>query len=396
MSVVFNLVLALGMLITGSLNTISTKAADNEVVTDSYGKSTNFNHPFVQAAGMFIGEASCIVVYFITTWWARRQAAAKGEVIKPAPKFNNFLLAIPATCDLLGTSAMYIGLGLTDASVFQMLRGSVVVFTAIFSVIFLKRKQYAYHWIGVSCVVVGAAIVGSQTFICPVEGSGSSSNSATNAIIGNSFVILAQIIVATQMVVEEKLIGANDLPALKVVGLEGIFGFTILSVLLVVMYFIPSPSFLCDSSSWTCGHFENTLDAFVEFGNNPMILAYTIGNIVSIAFFNFLGVSITKYMSASARMVLDSLRTMVIWVFSLAVGWESFCYIEPVGFFFLLAGALIYNGVLKIPCLYYPPSGAGVKSVESDEVDEEDPNTRLLSDSNDNKKERIIKFINNV
>ena len=383
MSVVFNLVLALGMLITGSLNTISTKAADNEVVVDSYGKSTNFNHPFVQAAGMFIGEASCILVYFLTTWWARRKAAQKGEVIKPAPKFNNFWLAIPAACDLLGTSSMYIGLGLTDASVFQMLRGSVVVFTAIFSVIFLKRKQYAYHWIGVACVVIGAAIVGSQTFICPVEGGGSSSNSATNAIIGNSFVILAQIIVATQMVVEEKLIGANDLPALKVVGLEGIFGFCILSVLLVVMYFIPAPSFLCDNSSWTCGHFENTLDAFVEFGNNPMILAYTIGNIVSIAFFNFLGVSITKYMSASARMVLDSLRTMVIWVFSLAVGWESFCYIEPVGFFFLLSGALIYNGVIKIPYLYYPPSGAAVKEIESEEVDSEDPTARLLSE-NDN------------
>ena len=53
--------------------------------------------------------------------------------------------------------------------------------------------------------------------------------------------------------------------------------------------------------------------------NNPMILLATLGNVCSIAFFNYFGVSVTKYMSASSRMILDSLRTMVIWGFSLGV-----------------------------------------------------------------------------
>jgi len=29
-----------------------------------------------------------------------------------------------------------------------MLRGAVVIFTGIFSVLFLRRKQYIYHWLG--------------------------------------------------------------------------------------------------------------------------------------------------------------------------------------------------------------------------------------------------------
>ena len=49
------LALALMMVITGSLNTISTKLAD---VTESEGidgKKRKFNHPFFQAVGMFLG-----------------------------------------------------------------------------------------------------------------------------------------------------------------------------------------------------------------------------------------------------------------------------------------------------------------------------------------------------
>lgn len=38
--------------------------------------------------------------------------------------FNRFLLFIPAMCDMTATSLMYIGLNLTYAASFQMLRGN--------------------------------------------------------------------------------------------------------------------------------------------------------------------------------------------------------------------------------------------------------------------------------
>ena len=58
-------------------------------------------------------------------------------------------------------------------------------------------------------------------------------------------------------------------------------------------------------------------------GNNPIIIIAVLLNVISIAFFNFFGLSVTKTQSATTRMVLDSIRTVVIWAFCLAVGWEK-------------------------------------------------------------------------
>lgn len=41
-----------------------------------------------------------------------------------------------------------------------MMRGIIVVITALFSVVFLKRKQYAHHWVALALIVAGVAIVG--------------------------------------------------------------------------------------------------------------------------------------------------------------------------------------------------------------------------------------------
>ena len=46
------------------------------------------------------------------------------------------------------------------------------------------------------------------------------------------------------------------------------------------------------------------------------ILYILVGNVVSIAFFNFSGISVTRELSATTRMVLDSLRTIVVWAVS--------------------------------------------------------------------------------
>ena len=49
---------------------------------------------------------------------------------------------------------------------------------------------------------------------------------------------------------------------------------------------------------------------------------------ISIAFFNFAGVSITRELGATNRKVLDSLRTLVIWAVSLIVKWQAFYWLQ--------------------------------------------------------------------
>ena len=380
----FHLILAAGMLITGSLNTISTKAADQQTTINRYDEKVAFNHPFFQALCMFIGEFLCLIVFYAS----KLRSQATGTKIESAKPFNFMIFLLPALCDMTGTSLMYVGLSLTDASIFQMLRGSVVIFTGIGSVLFLKnkdgsrRKLGLHQWIGMAFVLVGAGTVGSASYVCPAGGASASSD-ACKALLGNVLIIIAQVIVAVQMVVEETFISGYDVPALQVVGLEGMFGILSLSVVLTVMYFVPAPTAFClypggpytpggEAYPAHCDRFEDAWDAVVQMGNNWIVSVMLVLNTFSIAFFNFFGVSVTKHMSASTRMVLDSLRTMVIWFFSLGVGWESFCWIQTIGFVVLLTGTIVYNKIIKIPFLAYPEE-------EEDETSEE----KLLNDDDE-------------
>ena len=373
----FQLTLALCMLITGSINTIATKTVDWQSAVGVFhvcpswspsppsppsapsapssppGKPCFFVHPFFQALGMFVGEFSCFLVYFGARFLARLRglpADPRSWTTAPRPQFNWFLFLLPACLDMTGTSMMYVGLLMTYASDFQMLRGSVVLFTGAISRIFMKRLLAGHHWIGMLAVVVGTLLVGLDGVIFPSADTGS----ASNPMLGNLIIVAAQVVVATQMCVEEIFVGGRDVPPLLAVGLEGMFGMGVLSCVLVGMYYLPGVSGLSE----TRGHLEDSLDALLQLGSgNGILLGFMLASLASIAFFNFFGISVTKAMSAAHRMVLDSLRTMVVWGFSLCVyavdpsKGQKFSWLQLVGFAILLSGTLVYNEILPLPCL---------------------------------------------
>merc|ERR1712070_445104 len=136
---------------------------------------------------------------------------------------------------MTGTSLMYVGLTMTSASIFQMLRGSVVIFTGVLSVIFLKRKLAKFHWFSMFLVLVGVAIVGMATMLVSSD---DDSHSTGEQMLGNGIIICAQMVTAIQMVVEEKFVSGQNVPALQAVGWEGCWGLCFITVVLVVMYFI--------------------------------------------------------------------------------------------------------------------------------------------------------------
>ena len=183
---------------------------------------------------MFIGEALCLAAFVIKRNMSRpEQAREKSQGVFT----NSIYFSIPATLDMCGTGVMNAGLCLTYASVFQMLRSAVVVFTALMSILILKRKLYAFHWVSIFFVCLGVFVVGYVS-IAETDDSSSNTKPASSVMLGNFLVIVAQFMVAVQMVVEEKIITKYGAPALKAVGFEGIFGFIILSIMLVPLYYI--------------------------------------------------------------------------------------------------------------------------------------------------------------
>ncbi|KAK7907311.1 hypothetical protein WMY93_015923 [Mugilogobius chulae] len=343
----YQLFLAGLMLTTGSINTLSAKWADmfRAKGCGENAEEHNFSHPFLQAVGMFLGEFCCLAVFYLLLCQDRRRPIPQ---MNPGQSFNPLLFFPPAMCDMTATSIMYVALNMTSASSFQMLRGAVIIFTGLLSVAFLGRKLAASQWVGIFITILGLVVVGLADF---VSGNRDDSHKLSDVITGDLLIIMAQIIAAVQMVLEEKFVYKHDVHPLRAVGTEGFFGFFVLSFLLIPMYFIPVGSF-SDNPRQVL---EDALDAFCQIGHKPLIILALLGNTVSIAFFNFAGISVTKEISATTRMVLDSLRTLVIWVVSLALGWEHFHGLQVLGFVILLVGTALYNGlhrpiIARIPC----------------------------------------------
>ncbi|NWU88071.1 S35F6 protein, partial [Onychorhynchus coronatus] len=300
-----------------------------------------FQHPFLQAVGMFLGEFSCLLVFYLLLCWERRRPApdpGADPALAPAPsrRFPALLFLPPALCDMAATSVMYVALSMTSASSFQMLRGAVVVGTGLLSVAFLGRRLERCQWLGMLLTLLGLLLVG----LADLRGNSGSQHQLSEVITGDLLILVAQVLVSIQMVLEEKFVSAQDVPPLRAVGTEGLFGFAILALLLVPMYFIPAGRL----SGNPRRVLEDALDAFCQAGHQPLILVALLGNVGSISFFNFCGLSVTKELSATTRMVLDSLRTLLVWALSLALGWERFHALQILGFAVLLAGAALYNG----------------------------------------------------
>jgi len=179
---------------------------------------------------------------------------------RPLVGWRVILLALPACCDIAGTTLMNVGLLFVAASIYQMTRGALVLFVGLFSVIFLRRKLYLYQWSALFIVVLGVGIVGLAGAIAPnpqakpvpksvvktgvllLRAAGEhvkttvQTPEAMQTIIGVLLIAGAQIFTATQFVLEEYILEQYALEPLKVVGWEGVFGFTVTLLGMLILH----------------------------------------------------------------------------------------------------------------------------------------------------------------
>jgi hypothetical protein len=126
-----------------------------------------------------------------------------------------------------------------------MLRGGVIIFTCIFSKIFLKREIYRHHMLGVMLLVLGFILVGIASVV--TSGGGAGSVGVGGTVIGISMVLISLVIQAAQLVLEEIILKHYQISAQRMVGLEGIFGMVFIWIWIMLFTFIPCPSIdLCD------------------------------------------------------------------------------------------------------------------------------------------------------
>lgn len=277
------------------------------------------------------------------------------------------LLALPACCDITGTTLMNVGLLFVAASIYQMTRGALVLFVGVFSVIFLKRKLYLYQWSALFIVVLGVAIVGLAGAIAPnpqaqpepgsivKEGllavrvvveevkTQAKSSEALYTIIGVLMIALAQIFTATQFVLEEWILQQYSLEPLKVVGWEGVFGFIVTVIGMIILHLA-----IGSTEKGRNGYFD-AKEGWREITHYKAIAISSVLIMISIGGFNFFGLSVTRTVSATARSTIDTCRTLFIWIVSLGLAWETFKWLQILGFALLVYGTFLFNDIVSPP-----------------------------------------------
>ncbi len=278
-----------------------------------------------------------------------------------------FLLALPACCDITGTTLMNVGLLFVAASIYQMTRGALVLFVGLFSVVFLRRKLYLYQWSALFIVVLGVGIVGLAGALSPKEATikpdsqpqqptiliiraafvqiraTSKTPAALQTIIGVLMIAAAQIFTATQFVLEEWILEHYALEPLKVVGWEGIFGFFVTLTGMIILHLS-----IGRTERGRYGYFD-AKEGWRELVEYRAIAISSILIMISIGGFNFFGLSVTRSVSATARSTIDTSRTLFIWIVSLALGWETFKWLQIVGFALLVYGTFLFNDIVQPP-----------------------------------------------
>lgn len=239
---------------------------------------------------------------------------------------------------------MNVGLLWVPVSVYQMLRGALVLWVGLFSVFFLRRRLAVYQWTSLFIVMLGVAVVGlSNSIYGSKQPETGPRIDVGKAVIGALLVLFAQIFTASQFVIEEKIMTRYSVEPLKAVGLEGIFGVVTTALLMPILYFTVG-----HAASQKDGYFDIPA-GFSQTVNHPKVFALSILIACSIAFFNFSGLAVTKSVSATARSLIDTCRTIGIWAVSLLLGWEHLALLQIVGFALLVYGTLCFNDVISLP-----------------------------------------------
>lgn len=314
--------------------------------TDDHGKPMLFKHPAVQTACMFAGEALCLIPYFIGQWMRGKRSSSislEGDSGSKAALLRKTAVAfsLPALCDAAATTLLNLGLYYTYASVFQMLRGTLVVFAGVLTILLLKRRLHSHNWLGIVLITAGAALVGASSIVYEKEdaaAAGGHHRVAPNPLLGDLLVILAQLLNAAQFIIEEKYLRQLQPPVLLAVGTEGVVGMVVCAIALPLLSQLPGPG---------GAPIDDAGAAVKAIAVSSTLQWTTVATILSIAAFNFCGVSVTKRLSGTSRAAIDACRTAVVWLFCLRAGWERFHMLQVVGFVVLITGTSVYNDILR-------------------------------------------------
>jgi hypothetical protein len=270
------------------------------------------------------------------------QAPHPGKV----PTWMYFFLIIPSIFDLGATALCMMGLRYLDVSIYQMLRGSGIIFVALMKQHVLKDRLYNFQWLGVAWNVVSVVLVGSVALLNSSNESSPANIPPEEALLGVLLVMAGAFVQALQFVFEEKVM-TMDIPSppLLLIGMEGLWGTVLcLFIMYPLAYYLPGDDH---------GSYEDAFNTWQMFLSSSTIQLSFVIYFFTIFAYNLFAVLVTFMLNSVWHAILDNFRPITVWttdmyiyyVISMSFGepWTQWSWIQVVGMFVLLYGTSVYN-----------------------------------------------------
>mmetsp|Transcript_2960 Transcript_2960/g.3101 ORF Transcript_2960/g.3101 Transcript_2960/m.3101 type:complete len:432 (+) Transcript_2960:153-1448(+) len=330
-------------LVAGTFSAVVCKMLYETSSTGLDGTSKLFGKPIMVLLLMFMSMVPAIFFYMAQQAFLEKK---NRDVISSK---TLIVLMIPSICDLLCTLLLLVAQLYITASMWQMLRGSVIIITALLKRYVLDHRLRAHMWAGIGTIFIAMVLVASTTFFAPAAPATEGSSSGKDPRIGVVLVILGCIAQGVQYVFEEKVMAVDNAPPLVVIGMEGLWGtFLTLTLVYPAAYMIPGPD---------NGSFESFSDSLLMIQSNPQLQNLVLLFVITVTIYNCMAVYVTKYLSAIWHAILDNFRPITIWVLDLYIYYSLYpgtafgekwvnpgSYIQLGGLLVLFLGTAVYNG----------------------------------------------------
>lgn len=313
------------------------------------GELESFSTPLFQSFTMFLGMASVLIIHLLVLnfkWTFPGYDHTKDTKI---PLKMYLLLLAPTIFDLISTVLCMFGLKYINVSIYQMLRGSSIIFVAIMKQFVFGHSLATYKWIGIFYNFLSIILVGFTALLSAGDSSAHAAEGENNPVLGVALVLCGAFVQSLQYVYEERMMTTTaDLPAappLLIVGMEGLWGTIIcLFVLYPIAFSIQGPDH---------GSLENLWNSLTILYNTPAIQVMFTLYFISILLLNIFALLVTFLLDSVWRAILDNFRPISVWIFDLSIfyfvtksfgePWTIWCWIQLLGLFVLFYGTAIYN-----------------------------------------------------
>jgi hypothetical protein len=286
-----------------------------------------------------------------------KKASAEGGEKTPAalPIWMYFLLIIPSLFDLVATALCMLGLLHVPVSIYQMLRGSAIIFVAILKQFVLGDRLHYHQWIGVFWNVVSIVLVGATAMFSappgPLNADGSRED-GKDPVWGVTLILAGAFVQSLQYAFEEKVMSMEvSAPPLLLIGMEGFWGTIVCTCILYpICYALPGAD--------VGGTLENPYDTLAMMRNSTSLQQMFFIYFLCIFLYNMLACLVTFMLNSVWHAILDNFRPITVWstdvfiYYSIAKQfgeeWNMWSYLQLIGMFVLLYGTAVYNANIRL------------------------------------------------